>query len=171
MAVGSRPLPRGRGTSQDLRLGLPRGPRSPGLWSPGTTCLALQGRPRWGCSGVKRRSYKAESQPGGPDPAEEWLGGRSEVLGSLHPLTVPARRDADGLHRGRRAEVGGQPGQHRHAHRGQPGRPHHALPAGCGQQFLLQTQRCARGLKSRPAEWVVGAGTRGAEVSAGRGQE
>ncbi|XP_043298688.1 solute carrier family 41 member 3 isoform X1 [Cervus canadensis] len=49
--------------------------------------------------------------------------------------------DADGLHRGWRAEAGGQPGQHRHAHRGKPGRPHHALPAGCRQQLLLQTQR------------------------------
>ena len=79
VAAGSRPLPRGRGTSQDLRSGLPRGPRSPGVWSPGTTCLTLQGCPCWGCSAVKRRSYKAESQPGGPDPAEERLGGRSEV--------------------------------------------------------------------------------------------
>lgn len=49
----------------------------------------LQGRQCWGRSGVKRRSYKAESQPRGPDPVEERLGGRSEIPGGLHPLTAP----------------------------------------------------------------------------------
>ncbi|XP_027379370.1 solute carrier family 41 member 3 isoform X10 [Bos indicus x Bos taurus] len=129
---GDPPAPAGgAGAAAGLR---PRAvwSRHPSALFPGASC---RGGAPGGCG-------RPAAGPGlGPGAG---CGGGPGAVRQQRPHRLPGGLrpgDADGLHRGRRAEVGGQPGQHRHAHRGQPGRPHHTLPAGCGQQLLLQTQR------------------------------